>query len=93
MLSFPLGIIVNVINGGAFNGVLQFIRYDFMMLTLLLLMILNPSWKVYKGLVYVALIAVTIGSLNSIIVVYNNYLNDIILFSKVRSFRTVINWS
>ncbi|GEM_PF-6917682 len=99
LMAYPIGALLNLISPSGIEGMLGFLEYDCQVLTLFILMVLNPSKKFFKIVVYVILGAAIIGSLFAFFLklfpdyyvkIYNEPL--LLLRYKVRSFRAVINW-
>ncbi|MCT4638269.1 MAG: O-antigen ligase family protein [Bacteroidales bacterium] len=99
LMAYPIGALLNLMSPSGVDGMLGFLEYDCQVLTLFILMVLNPSKKFFKVVVYVMLISAVIGSLFAFFLklfpdyyvkIYDESL--ILLKYKVRSFRAVINW-
>jgi len=99
LLAYPLGAIINLFSLNGLLGTFGFLEFDSQILTLLILMILNPSLKSYKYILYTVTIASIIASLYAFFLrmypeyyvsVYNEDPN--MLLWRLRSFRAIINW-
>lgn len=99
ILAYPLGAFLNLFSESGFNGTLGFMEFDVQVLTLLILMILNPSRKTFKYIVYSVAIAGVIASFYSFYLrlspeyyteIYNQPTSTVLW--RLRSLRTIINW-
>jgi len=99
VFSYILGATLNLFSKSGLQGTLGFLEFDSQILTLLILMVLNPSLKTYKYIIYTVAIASIIASFYGFFLkLYPEYYVSVYnesptqLTWRLRSFRTIINW-